>query len=196
MTHQHSTEEGGAGLVRDRVSQLQERIEGLERQAELDRMALARLRKSLDSRAGEVRVLRHRLQATRSSASFLAGSALVQAAKQPHTLWKLPFQLLRLYRSRSRPTAGTGDGSDPNDRYKDLPPELALDPSEFVSHPPLPIPEAAVDGPVVAAILDTFTEYSLRYEADLLLVSRNDWRAEMEKAQSGAPARRVGLQRQ
>ena len=183
MTHQHSTEEGGAGLVRDRVSQLQERIEGLERQVELDRMALALLRKSLDSRAGEVRVLRHRLQATRSSASFLAGSALVQAAKQPHTLWKLPFQLLRLYRSRSRPTAGAGDGSDPNDRYKDLPPELALDPSEFVSHPPLPIPEAAVDGPVVAAILDTFTEYSLRYEADLLLVSRNDWRAEMEKAQ-------------
>ena len=34
----------------------------------------------------------------------------------------------------------------------------------------------------MAAILDTFTEYSLRYEADLLLVSRNDWRAEMEKA--------------
>ena len=182
VTHQHSTDEGGAGLVRDRVSQLQDRVEELERQVEFDRMALARLRKSLDSRAGEVRVLRHRLQATRSSASFLAGSALVQAAKQPHTLWKLPFQLLRLYRSRSRPTAGTGDGSDPNDRYKDLPPELALDPSEFVSHPPLPIPEAAVDGPVVAAILDTFTEYSLRYEADLLLVSRNDWRAEMEKA--------------
>ena len=180
MTHQDSTD--GGGPVGDGVSQLQDRVQELERQVELDRMALARLRKSLDSRAGEVRVLRNRLQATRSSASFLAGSALVQAAKQPRTVWKLPFQLMRLYRSRSRPTAGTGDGSDPNDRYKHLPPELALDPSEFVSHPPLPIPEAAVDGPTVAAILDTFTEHSLRYEADLLLLSRENWRAEMEKA--------------
>ena len=171
MTHQHPAEDG--------VSQLRDRIEGLERQAELDRLALARVRRSLDARSGEVRVLRHRLQATRSSASFLAGSALVQAAKQPHTLWRLPFELLRLYRSRSRPAA---DGRESTDRYKDLPPELALDPSEFVSHPPLPIPEARVEGPTVAAILDTFTEYSLRYEVNLLLLSRENWRAEMEEA--------------
>ena len=176
VTHQHSTEEGGPA---GDVSQLQDKIEDLERRAELDRLALARVRRSLDARAGEVRVLRHRLQATRSSASFVAGSALVQAAKQPHTLWKLPFQLLRLYRSRSRPAA---DGRESTDRYRDLPAGLALDPSEFVSHPPLQIPEARLEGPTVAAILDTFTEYSLRYEMDLLLLSRENWRAEMEKA--------------
>ena len=175
MTHQHPAEEP--------QKQLQDRVEELERQAELDRLALARAHRSLDARSGEVRVLRHRLQATRSSASFLAGSALVRAAKQPHTLWKLPFQLLRLYWSRSRPTTEPGDGSDPNDRYRGLPPELDLDLSKFVSHPPLQIPEATVDGPTVAAILDKFTEYSLRYEANLLLLSRENWRAEMEKAQ-------------
>ena len=181
MTHQHSTDEGGAGLVRDPQERPQDRVEELERQVEFDRMAIARLSRNLEAQTGEVRVLRHRLQATRSSTSFLAGSALVRAAKQPRTLWKLPFQLLGLYRSRSLPTVGAGDESDSNDRYQELPPDLDLDPSEFVSHPPLPIPEATVDGPTVAAILDTFTEHCFRYEADLLLLSRKNWRAEMEQ---------------
>ncbi len=34
--------------------------------------------------------------------------------------------------------------------------------------------------PVVAAILDTFSEYCLRYEANLLLLSSDNWREEME----------------
>ena len=107
---------------------------------------------------------------------------MVSAAKQPRTLWKLPSRLLRLYRSASAPPAEIDAESDLDERYKDLPAYLDLDASQFVSYPPLPIPEAKVDGPPVAAILDTFTEHSLRYEVNLLLLSLKRWRAEMEEA--------------
>ena len=165
------------------------KIKDLERQVKLDRMASAQLKiasaqvkKNLKAREAEVRVLKHRLQAAYSSTSFLTGSALVRAAKQPRTLWKLPFHLLRLYRSASTPPMGTSDKSDSDERYKDLPPDLGLDVSQFISYPPLSIPEANVDDPPVAAILDTFTEHALRYEANLLLLSRDRWRAQIEEA--------------
>ena len=165
------------------------RIQDLERQVKFDRMASAQfkivsaqLEKNLEAREGEVRVLRHRLQAAYSSTSFLAGSALVRAAKQPRTVWKLPSQLLRLYRSASTLPVETNAEDNTDDRYQDLPPDLDLDVSQFVNYPPLPIPEAKVDGPPVAAILDTFTEHSLRYEANLLLLSREHWRVQIEEA--------------
>ena len=164
------------------------RLRDLERQTKYDRMVIAQLKiasaqakKELEASVADVRVLRHRLQAAYSSTSFLAGSALVQAAKEPWMLWRLPFYLLRLYRSASRPPIGTGDKSEPEKRYRDLPPDLDLDVSKFVSFPPLSIPEADVDGPPVAAILDTFTEHALRYEANLLLLSRDRWREQMEE---------------
>ena len=164
------------------------RIKELERQVTFDRMASgqlkiasAQLKKNLEARESEVRVLRHRLQAAYSSTSFLAGSALVRAAKQPRTLWKLPFHLMRLYRSPSTPAVEIGEGSGQDERYKDLPPDLDLDVSQFVSYAPLPIPEAKAAGPPVAAILDTFTEHSLRYEANLVLLSRDRWQAQLEK---------------
>ena len=175
--------------LQNRVDAGRERIQRLERRAKFDRMASAQLetasaqlKKNLEDREGEVRVLRHRLKAAYSSTSFLAGSALVSAAKQPRTLWKLPSRLLRLYRSASTPPAEIDAESDLDERYKDLPAYLGLDVSQFVSYPPLPIPEAKVDGPPVAAIFDTFTEHSLRYEANLLLLSRERWRSQMEEA--------------
>ena len=125
-------------------------------------------------------MLRHRLHATRTSTSFLAGSAMVRAAKQPHTIWKLPFELLRLYRSSSKPAAQSVVETEDGTTY-DLPGEPGLDPSKFIKYPPLAVSEAKVNGPTVAAILDTFTEHSFRYEADLLLLSRKNWRAEMEQ---------------
>ena len=174
--------------LQDIVAADRGKIEDLERQAKFDRMAMSQLkivsaqqRRNLEARDSEVRVLRHRLQAAYSSTSFLAGSALVQAAKEPHKLWKLPFHLLRMYRSASTPAVETSDASDADERYGKLPPDLDLDVSQFVSFPPLPVPEAKVEGPPVAAILDTFTEHSLRYEANLLLLSREDWRSEIEK---------------
>ena len=59
--------------------------------------------REVEARTIELRLMRQRLQTTRSSTSFLVGSALVSAAKQPLTLWKLPFQLLQIFRSKSTP---------------------------------------------------------------------------------------------
>ena len=175
--------------LQSRLDSSRKRIQDLERQVKFDRMASAQIKiasaqleKNLEAREGEVRVLRHRLQAAYSSTSFLAGSALVSAAKQPRTFWKLPSQLLRLYRSASTLPV-ENDAEDNSDaRYQDLPSDLDLDVSQFVSYPPLAIPEAKVDGPPVAAILDTFTEHSLRYEANLLLLSLEHWRVQIEEA--------------
>ena len=65
----------------------------------------------------------------------------------------------------------------------DLVPEDAYpDPSQFIDFPLLPVPEVKGDGHPVAAILDTFTEYSLRHEVNLLLMSPKHWRAQLEKA--------------
>ena len=168
-------------LLQNRVDAGRKKIQDLERQVKFDRMALARFKRSLDARTGEVRVLRHRLQAAYSSTSFMVGSALVRAARQPHTLWKLPFQLLRLYNAASRRSAEIGTPDNLAERYKYLPKSLNLDISDFLSYPPLPIPEAQVNGSAVAAILDTFTEHSLRYEANLLLLSLEHWRDQIEK---------------
>ena len=167
--------------LRDRVDADRKLIQNLKRQVRFDRMALGRFKRNLDARTGEVRVLRHRLQAAYSSTSFLAGSALVRAARQPHTLWKLPLQLLRLYGSASKRSAAIYTPEDLSERYKYIPKSLNLDISEFLSYPPMSIPKAKTEGPPIAAILDTFTEHSLRYEANLLLLSPEHWRDQMEK---------------
>ena len=190
-------------------------IKKLEFRVKLDRMALVHLKDQIEIRTREVKArtrevrarmrevrartrelqaMTRRLQTTVASTSFRVGSALVSAAKQPLTLWKLPFQLLRIYRSKSMPRAETvvSEGSatphshvpeepysSPEDLYLD--PEPYLDPTKFMDFPVLPIPEARADGPAVAAILDTFTEYSLRHEVDLLLMSPRVWRAQLER---------------
>ena len=185
-----STTEAALAASQQRAQELERQMQGVERQARFDRLASdqlkiakAQLQKLVDTKSGEVRVLRHRLQATRSSTSFRVGSALVQAAKRPSTLWKLPFHLLRLYRSASRPPADSNGAVDADQRYRNLPPGLDLDVSRFVSYPPLSVPGAATNGPPVAAILDKFTEHSLRYEINLLLLSRENWRSEIEEGQ-------------
>ena len=174
--------------LEDRKNASWKKIQDLERQVKLDRVALAQhkiiaaqLKENLKARDSEARVLKYRLEAAYSSTSFLAGSTLVQAAKQPRTIWKLPFRLLRLYRSASKVPARMSDASDWEERYKNLPTDLGLDVSQFVGFPPLSIPESTTQGPRVAAILDTFTEYSLRYEANLLLLSRENWRRQIEE---------------
>ena len=189
LQQRRATLEDQKERLQSRLDAGRERIQELDRQVKFHRMASAQLKtasaqlkKNLEARKGEVRVLRHRLQAAYSSTSFLAGSALVRAAKQPRTIWKLPSQLLRLYRSASAPSVQTDSESNTEERYKELPSDLGLDVSQFISLPPLSVPEARVEGPLVAAILDTFTEHSLRYEANLLLLSRERWRTEMEEA--------------
>ena len=175
--------EGQRERLKDRVDSDLKKIKDLERQVKYDRMSLGRLKKNLDEKTGEARVLRYRLQSAYSSTSFRAGAALVRAAKRPGTLWKLPFQLLSLYRSASIPSTPLVESSDAIDgvnRYKNLPPDMDTD--QFVSFPPLPLPEPKGAGAQVAAIVDTFTELALRYEVDLVLLSPDRWRTQMEEA--------------
>ena len=47
--------------------------------------------------------MERRLHGTLSSTSYRVGRALVSAARRPRTLWRLPNELLRLYKGRSDP---------------------------------------------------------------------------------------------
>ena len=185
-----------------KVNSASARIKRFAFRVKLDRIALTRSKKNvedrtreledrtreLEDRTRELGVLRRRLQGTRSSTSFLVGSAFVSAAKRPLTLWKLPLQLLRIYRSKSTPQAEAVVPEESTAQHARVPEEPCLvpeesylDPSRFIDFPPLSMPAPRADGPPVAAILDTFTEYSLQYEANLLLMSPKHWRAQMEK---------------
>ena len=119
----------------------------------------------------QVSRLRQRVQMLQSSASYRTGNALVVAVKEPRTLWRLPALLWRIYQS-ARPRG----------------PKRATEASRrgaagLVTFPALEVPPPQrTDVPVVAAILDTFSEYCLRYEADLMLLTSRSWRGEMARA--------------
>lgn len=148
--------------------------------------------KEIEAKRRELAWMNHSLQVTRSSTSFRVGSAIVDAARKPFTSWKLPFQLLRLYRSKSTPQTVPPETALPEvsiapPTYVSGEPEafsedVFPDPSRFIDFPLPTIPEAETDGPTIAAILDPFSEYSLRHEVNLLSISPKDWHAELEKA--------------
>ena len=171
------------------------RVKRLEFQAKLDRLALGGLRKDLQARTKEVEArtrelgdTRRMLHATRSSTSFVVGSAIVRGVKNPLKLWKLPFWLLRFYRSKVKPpvtNAVPPESVSPPSPVSEEPAHAAEkpypDPSQFISFPILDIPEPRANRPTVAAILDTFTESALRHEVHLLLMSPKHWRDQLEK---------------
>ena len=169
----------------------------LEFWAKLNRIALTKFKerlaarkRELDTKVREVRTLNRHLETTLSSTSFLVGAAMVDAARRPLTLWKLPLQMLRLYRAKSTATSeedAVPEASNAPRPYVPEEPDVIsedtfLDPSQFIDFPPLLIPEPGEDGPVVAAIVDKFTEYALRYEVNLQLVSRTHWREGLERS--------------
>ena len=142
-----------------------------------------RLQQQLREGQGELRVLRQRLQATRSSISFLAGSVLVGAAKQPWRLLSLLWEMSRIYRTArpgGRNRTANWTPAVASKRAASSPPYEPLEPLSF---PTLDIPKPQVKGPTVAAVLDTFSEYCLRYEANLVLLTREGWRDQMEQSQ-------------
>ena len=161
----------------------------LEFRAKLDRIAIASLKKQVMERTQAVRtttkelgLLNQRLHGTLSSTSYRVGSLLVRAARRPLTSWKLPIQLLRLYRSRSTPQSKepelprvefTEDFQVPEIEYPD--------PSQFIDFPLLAPPKARPSGPTVAAIMDKFTEHAFQHEVDLVLLSPIHWRAQMDR---------------
>ena len=194
--------------IQGRMNTDNKKLKMLEFRAKLDHLAFTQLKEQFKARTEEVKArtrelrartkeleartrdlgwMNYRLEVTRSSTSFRVGSAFVDVARKPLRSWKLPFQLLRLYRSKSVPPSPPAETvasaplaytpEEPEPFSEDIYP----DPSLFVDFPLLPIPEAGADGPPVAAILDTFTEYALRHEVNLLLISPKHWRAELEK---------------
>ena len=200
-------------VAQRRVNTDNKRFKKLEFRTKLGHLAFTQLKeqfkartKELNASAGEVRArtkdieaktrelgwMNYSLEVTRSSTSFLVGSAIVDAARKPLTSWKLPFQLLRLYRSKSTPPPPLPSATMVSEVSSAPPPyvseepeafseDVYPDPSRFIDLPLPPMPEARADGPPVAAILDTFTEYSLRHEVNLLPISPDSWRAELEE---------------
>ena len=141
----------------EKAAQLEQQVQAeTEKAAQLDR---------------ELSRLRQHFQMLQSSTSYRAGNALVVAAKEPRTLWRLPALLWRIYRSaRPRSAKQTTETS-------------RRDATGLVTFPALEVPPPQVTGvPVVAAILDSFSEYCLRYEADLVLLGLKDWREKITRS--------------
>ena len=112
----------------------------------------------------EVAGLILRLERLRGSMPYRVGGVVIAAARAPATLWRLPLTLWRLFRSRRSPSFGRAVKS-----RGIVFPQL-----------PLPQPTASSARPVVAAILDTFSDYCLRYELDLVRLTPEHWRREIE----------------
>ena len=177
-----------AARLQHRASADSTKVKRLELRAKVDSIALADLGKKVQARTREVEERTKELRATRLSTSFVVGSGLVRVVKNPLRLWKLPFWLLRFYRSKVRPpekdASPAGSVPVPAPVVAEPPPvpeEPYPDPSQFISFPMLAVPESRADRPTVAAILDTFTESALRHEVDLVLLSPELWRDQMEK---------------
>ena len=120
----------------------------------------------------EISALEQRVQDVLESTSYRAGQILVTSAKEPRTLWKAPLRLWQLYRSSWVRTRQSNVGPSPS----------GLTPTVDIPALKTP-PTRSEEAPVVAAILDTFTEYCLRYEADLVLLTPKQWKRQLERAQ-------------
>ena len=119
----------------------------------------------------EISALEQRVQDVLESTSYKAGQILVESAKEPRTLWKAPLRLWQLYRSSWART-----------RLSNVEPALSgLTPTVDIPASKTP-PTRSEGAPVVAAILDTFTEHCLRYEADLFLLTPKQWKRQLERA--------------
>ena len=155
----------------EKAAQLEQQVQAeTEKAAQLEQQVQAETEKAaqLDR---ELSRLRQHFQMLQSSTSYRAGNALVVAAKEPRTLWRLPALLWRIYRSaRPRSAKQTTETS-------------RRDATGLVTFPALEVPPPQVTGaPVVAAILDSFSEYCLRYEADLVLLGLKDWREKITRS--------------
>ena len=113
----------------------------------------------------EVAGLLLRLERLRGSMPYTVGAAVIAAARAPATFWRLPLTLWRLYLSRR----SRSDARAVKSRHEIVFPPI-----------PLPQPTASSARPVAAAILDTFSDYCLRYELDLVRLTPEHWRREIE----------------
>ena len=120
----------------------------------------------------EISAAEQRVQDLLESTSYRAGQILVAAAKEPRTLWKVPLRLWRLYQATRLPIQ----------ERRRVVPSRNTEPSMNFAELAVPAPPDS-RAPVVATILDTFTEFCLRYEADLVLLSPKHWKQQLERTQ-------------
>ena len=155
----------------EKAAQLEQQVQaGTEKAAQLEQQVQAGTEKAAQLERKLSRLRQH-FQMLQSSTSFRAGNALVVAAKEPRTLWRLPALLWRIYRSARPRSPKRPAGTSRRDA------------TGLVTFPALEVPPPQrSDVPVVAAILDTFSEYCLRYEADLVLLTPKDWREEIARS--------------
>ena len=120
----------------------------------------------------EVGTLEQRVQNLLKSTSYRVGQVLVTSAKDPRTLWKVPSHFLNIYRS-----------------YPQIKPSKQSTTPFRTTRPLIDFPEFQTPitqsgrSPVIAAILDTFTEFCLRYEAQIVLLSPEHWRRQLKQSQ-------------
>ena len=184
-------------------------IKKLEFQVKLDRMALEQLKSQVDAKTkdlratsrelqatmGQLQATMGQLQATLSSTSFRVGVAMVSAVRRPLKLLKLPLRPATDIPLEARvaggaccvtepagPGSSVSEATQPNGAQVYVDPDRPyVDPTKFMEFPVLSAPVARSGRPTVAAILDTFTEYALRHELDLVLMSPRSWRTQLER---------------
>lgn len=118
-----------------------------------------RIRQRLESQG-----LEDRLERVYASTQFRLGRVLCTA----DSVWNLPMDLWRMYRT-ARPRGSTRRPARLHRRLAE-------------SWPVLDLPTPRPGRPVVAAILDTFSAHCFRYEADLVPVTPEGWRDEIERS--------------
>ena len=166
-------------LAQQRIDSLKSQLSSLEKRYEAD---TRKLRKAVTQR----KRAQKEAQSTRDSLSFQLGHLLLQGFKSVSGVFGIPAALLALrkqakQRERVR-AAKLGQGATtgatiPSRPERELP---APPPAQFPLYQPSlePRPKALT----IASILDTFSHRCFEYEANLLPLSPQNWRQEVEQA--------------
>ena len=144
----------------------------------------ARLEERLRTSHARVKQLQGELVALRQSIRYRLGGLLADACRSPLDAFRAPYRLARLGRAALRWR---------EERRRTVPagPAAAVGrPDVSLSGPPpapdlptiRPIAAPAAERPVVAAVLTSSTAYVLQYEADLVVLTRDGWRQQLERA--------------
>ena len=163
LLHKNVTKE------RNKADQLQQALETEKNKAKKIEKDFNLSKNRADTLQNTLQLQKYKAAQLKQSTTYQIGNILVSGMLNPSTLWRTPFRLLHLYRATRSKIDTPKHPSHPEGKVKQL------DIPKFTSPPP-----QTDDKPVVAAILDTFTEHCMRYEADLFLLSAQHCVEEMQ----------------
>ena len=156
----------------------------LSEEPEGQRDLAARLEERLRTSHARVKQLQGELGALRQSIRYRLGGLLADACRSPLDALRAPYRLARLGGATLRRR------KERRRMIPAAPPPAAGRPGVSLSGP-LPAPDLptirpiaapAAERPVVAAVLTSSAAYVLQYEADLLVLTRDGWRQQLERA--------------